>query len=57
MTKEAFFDFKVLLQNLRNIGFDNDDIVNFLLQSKKFDPEKGSLTMLYKIIDSILPPA
>ena len=57
MTKEAFFNFKVLLQDLHNIGFNRDDIVTFLLKCKWFDPEKGSLSMLYDTIDLILPPA
>ena len=57
MTKEAFFNFKVLLQDLHNIGFDRDDIVTFLLKCKEFDPAKGSLSMLYDTIDLILPPA
>ena len=57
MEKEVFFYFKVLIQNLHNIGFDRDDIVTFLLKCKGGDLEKESLSMLYDTIDLILPPA
>ena len=44
-----------LIYNLRCLGFDNDAIVNFLLCNGKFDPQSGSLSMLYTMLEK-LPP-
>ena len=55
MEKAAFFDVRSLIKNLKEIGFDTDDIVHFFIQNQSFDTDKGSLSMLYKVIEEISP--
>ena len=50
------YNVKEIVKVLRSEGFDSDDIIYLFLQSKEFDPCKGSLSMLYTVLNQ-LPPA